>query len=114
MKKKLMPFLGIIAVKIFALLPLLLGAVGFLALKALVVGKIALIIAGVLALQKYSHSGLAGFSKLTDAYSASASSYSPTVATGPGAYYRRSIEDQAASQHLAYNAHVPHEIQTSS
>lgn len=109
-KKKLLPFLGLLAVKIFALLPLLLGAVGFLALKALLVGKIALIIAGILALQKYSSAGsFGGFGKLTDGFGASGSSYSAPVAS-PGGYYRRSIEDQAAAQHLAYSAQVPQEI----
>lgn len=109
-KKKLLPFLGLLAVKIFALLPLLLGAVGFLALKALLIGKIALVIAGILALQKYSHGGsFSGFSKLTDGFAPAGSSYSAPVSS-PGGYYRRSIEDQAAAQHLAYSAQVPQEI----
>lgn len=115
-KKKLLPFLGLLAVKIFALLPLLLGAVGFLALKALLVGKIALIIAGILALQKYSSGGgnFGGFGKLTDGFGASPSSYSPSLSSPGGGYYRRSIEDQAAAQHLAYSAQVPHESSSSS
>lgn len=93
---------------------MLLGAVGFLALKALLVGKIALIIAGILALQKYSSSGsFGGFGKLTDGFGASGSNYSPSLSS-PGGYYRRSIEDQAAAQHLAYGAQAPQEISSSS
>lgn len=113
-KKKLLPFLGVLAVKIFALLPLLLGAVGFLALKALLIGKIALVIAGILALQKYSSTGnFGGWSKLTDGFGSAASSYSPVSSPG-GPYYRRSIEDQTGAQHLAYSAQVPQSVSPTS
>jgi len=113
-KKKLLPYVGLLAVKLFALLPLFLGAVGFFALKALLIGKIALIVAAVLALQKFSAVGsFGGFGKPTDGFSVSGPSYSPSIGS-PGGYYRRSIEDQAAAQHLAYNAHAPHEASTSS
>lgn len=92
------------------MLPLFLGAVGFFALKALFIGKIALIVAAVLALQKYS---VFGFSKITDGYPVSGPSYNPSISS-PGGYYRRSIEDQAAAHNLAYNAQAPHEASASS
>ena len=113
LKKKLLPYVGVLAVKFFALLPLLLVVVGFFVLKALVFGKIALIVAALLALQKYSHGGFAGFNKWTD-YGVSGSNYSPAIATGVGGYYRRSIEDQAAAQQLAYNGHTPQQTPATS
>lgn len=115
MKKKLLPYLGIFAVKIFALLPVVLGIVGFFAIKALFVGKIALIVAAVLALQKYAGGGggFGGFAKQQpqpDIYGASASSFSPSVANSPaGGYYgRRSVDDKTAAHNLAYNAYSSH------
>lgn len=47
-----MPLLLLLKVKAIFLIPILLGGLALLAFKALVIGKIALIISGILALQK--------------------------------------------------------------
>jgi len=53
-KKKdyLLPFILALKLKAVALVPLVLGAIALLALKALVVGKIALALSGLIGLQK--------------------------------------------------------------
>jgi Protein of unknown function (DUF1676) len=53
-KKKdyLLPFILALKLKAVALVPLVLGAIAMLALKALVVGKIALVLSGLIGLQK--------------------------------------------------------------
>lgn len=47
-----LPLIAAAGLKIFALVPILLGGLGLLALKALFFGKIALLVAGVMAFQK--------------------------------------------------------------
>lgn len=57
----------LIGAKLVTLLPLALGAIGLMALKALVVGKIALIFAAILAFQKFFAGGagnIGGFGKV--------------------------------------------------
>lgn len=112
LKKKVLPILGLLAVKIAAVLPLLLGIIGFFALKALVFGKLALLIAGVLAFQKYASSS-GGFGKITDTWGTAnaANAWSAPAAPGAnGGYYRRSME--AAAQQLAYNGQMQPSAQT--
>ncbi|XP_008182307.1 uncharacterized protein LOC100169409 [Acyrthosiphon pisum] len=106
LKKKMLPILGFLAVKIVAVLPILLGIIGFFALKALVFGKLALLIAGVMAFQKYA-SASGGFGKIADTWSAGNVQAAPWSApaapsTNGGGYYRRSME----AQQMAYNGQV--------
>lgn len=52
-----MPLIAAAGVKLFALIPIVLGSLGLLVMKALFVGKIALLLAGVLAFQRLFGSG---------------------------------------------------------
>lgn len=59
----------LVGLKIFAVIPVVLGVIGLVAAKALIVGKLALIISGIIALQKFFGSGggaggFPGFSKV--------------------------------------------------
>lgn len=113
LKKKVMPILGFLAVKIVAILPILLGIIGFFALKALVFGKLALLIAGVMAFQKYA-SASGGFGKIADTWSAGNVQAAPWAAsaapsTNGGGYYRRSMQE---AQQMAYNGQVQPSAQT--
>lgn len=47
-----LPLIAAAGLKVFALVPILLGGLGLLALKALFFGKIALLVAGIIAFQK--------------------------------------------------------------
>ncbi|XP_025191150.1 uncharacterized protein LOC112591518 [Melanaphis sacchari] len=112
-KKKVLPILGFLAVKIVAVLPILLGIIGFFALKALVFGKLALLIAGVMAFQKYA-SASGGFGKIADTWSAGNVQAAPWSApaapsTNGGGYYRRSMQE---AQQMAYNGQVQPSAQT--
>jgi len=112
LKKKVLPILGFLAVKIVAVLPILLGIIGFFALKALVFGKLALLIAGIMAFQKYAGAS-GGFGKIADTWSAGNVQASPWAAsaapsTNGGGYYRRSME----AQQMAYNGQIQPSAQT--
>lgn len=113
LKKKVLPILGFLAVKIVAVLPILLGIIGFFALKALVFGKLALLIAGVMAFQKYA-SASGGFGKIADTWSAGNVQATPWAASAApsangGGYYRRSMQE---AQQMAYNGQVQPSAQT--
>ncbi|PBC33588.1 hypothetical protein APICC_00758 [Apis cerana cerana] len=56
-KKIALPLIAAAGVKLFALIPIVLGSLGLLVMKALFVGKIALLLAGVLAFQRLFGSG---------------------------------------------------------
>ncbi|XP_011880752.1 PREDICTED: uncharacterized protein LOC105569163 [Vollenhovia emeryi] len=61
-KKMILPLIAAAGIKIFALAPILLGVLALLTFKALVYGKIALIVAGIMAFQKFfGGSGAGGF-----------------------------------------------------
>ncbi|KAL1137694.1 hypothetical protein AAG570_009390 [Ranatra chinensis] len=113
MKKKLMPILMLIGVKLAALLPLALGVIGLMALKALFVGKIAFIIAAIIAAQKFFAGGgsIASFGKLIvqapEAWSSGASSGWSSGAASSGPYYRRSLDKPSSAHEMAYSAQVP-------
>lgn len=107
----MLPILGLLAVKIVAVLPFVLGVIGFFALKALVLGKLALIIAGLMAFQKFGGSA-GGFGKIADTWSTAnvASPWpAPAAPSANGGYYRRSME---AAQQLAYNGQMQPSVQT--
>ncbi|XP_063229137.1 uncharacterized protein LOC134534585 [Bacillus rossius redtenbacheri] len=120
--KTLMPLIMGIGLKLMALLPIGLGVIGLLAAKALLVSKVALILAGVLAAQKLlgSGGGLSGLGSAAGWASGNSgggwSSSPPAAAaagwasSGPGSssYYRSFDADAAASAHdIAYKAQAP-------
>ncbi|XP_075210978.1 uncharacterized protein LOC142318289 [Lycorma delicatula] len=116
LKKKIFPILMLVGLKIFAVIPVILGIIGLVAAKALVVGKLALIIAGIIAIQKFigsgGGSGFSGFNKgsVSDAWSSGGSGGWASPSSSQGGYYRRSIED--AAHQMAYSAQIPDNYQT--
>ncbi|KAL1449592.1 hypothetical protein WDU94_002083 [Cyamophila willieti] len=116
-KKKFTPILMLLGAKIFAILPIVIGVVGFMAIKALLIGKLAMLLAGFLAVQKFVGGGGfsgAGLSKFSpDSYVSSpavshGSGWSaPATGAQSGGYYRRSYQD---AQNLAYAAQAPEEV----
>ncbi|XP_054002646.1 uncharacterized protein LOC128889218 [Hylaeus anthracinus] len=115
MKKMILPIIAAVALKIFALVPILLGGLGLLVLKALFVGKIALLVAGVLAFQRLFGSGSSGaasiFSKNTQpapAWLDSGSQPWPaSAATQSQGYYKRSFDEKMDAHSMAYAAQAP-------
>ncbi|XP_057340902.1 uncharacterized protein LOC130677976 [Microplitis mediator] len=125
-KKMILPLIAAAGVKVFALIPILLGGLGLLVLKALIVGKVALLLAGVMMFQKLFGSGAVGsgssvgsiFGKAPYAQPAPVAAYydapsssnqwAPNVATTNNGYqYKRSFNDEKNAQKLAFSAHVP-------
>ncbi|CAK9795188.1 hypothetical protein ANTPLA_LOCUS272 [Anthophora plagiata] len=120
-KKMAMPLIAAAGVKLFALVPLLLGSLGLLVMKALFVGKIALLLAGVLAFQRLFGSGsnpgaTSIFSKNVQPAAQwydNANQAWPSGATAgvqSQGYYKRSfdIENGKADAHsMAYSAQAP-------
>jgi hypothetical protein len=104
MKKKLMPILMLVGVKLMALLPLALGVIGLMAVKALFVGKLAFIIAAIIAFQKFFTGGssISSF-KAPETWTSSASSGWNSPTSGSGPYYRRSLQ----AHDMAYSAQIP-------
>ncbi|EFN64637.1 hypothetical protein EAG_08280 [Camponotus floridanus] len=114
-KKIVTPLIAAMGIKLFALVPILLGGLGLLALKALFFGKIALLVAGIVAFQKlFGGSNVAssffGKNPTSIFYDTGASGNWP-AASSAGAYqgYRSfDIDDAKVDAHnLAYSAHVP-------
>ena len=117
MKKMMLPLIAAAGVKIFALVPLLLGGLGLLVLKAIVVSKIALLLAGVLLFQKLSGAGGSGISAggLFGKNSQPSWESQPSQGWGAGSssqsqgYYKRSFDEAAkvAAHQMAYSAQAP-------
>ncbi|CAI6367979.1 unnamed protein product [Macrosiphum euphorbiae] len=96
-QKMLMPLLMLLKMKAIALVPLAIGALALLAFKALVVGKIALVLAVVMGIQK-----LLANSKSQQSYEVvSHPHYTEEHGHGHGGGYRRSLEGESA-QEMAY------------
>ncbi|XP_033340380.1 DUF1676 domain-containing protein Osi14 [Megalopta genalis] len=113
MKKLILPVVAAVAVKLFALVPILLGGLGLLVAKALVVGKVALLVAGVLAFQRLFNGENKGqasfFSKNTQPAwldNGSQGWSSGAVAQQQG-YYKRSFEAEKDAHAMAYAAQMP-------
>ncbi|XP_043266011.1 uncharacterized protein LOC122405387 [Colletes gigas] len=118
-KKMILPLIAVVGLKLFALVPILLGGLGLLVLKALFVGKMALLLAGVLGFQKLFGSNGSGpggfFSKNAQQTPAwldnTGQAWSAGSATGVQSqgYYKRSfdIDDGKDAQSMAYSAQVP-------
>jgi hypothetical protein len=92
--KMLLPFLLMLKLKAAALIPLALGALALLALKALIVGKLALVLSGLIGLQK-----LLSSKHSTQSYEVVAH---PHYSEEHG-HYGRSLEPQD----IAYRAYAP-------
>ncbi|KAG7190695.1 hypothetical protein KM043_006773 [Ampulex compressa] len=122
-KKMILPLIAAVGIKIFALVPILLGGLGLLALKALFVGKIALLLAGIMAFQKLfgSSSVSSGvnsvFSKNTqpgwfDGAASQGWSAGSVANSQPQGYYKRSFDVASEKQDahsMAYAAQMPNE-----
>ncbi|KAJ1525261.1 hypothetical protein ONE63_010085 [Megalurothrips usitatus] len=107
MKKMMGPILAGVALKIFAVVPILIGFLGLVAVKALVIAKIAFVVAAVIAAQKLLGggggigSGLAGLGGAGQGWSSGAGA----GWSGQGGYsYKRSM-DEAAANDMAYSAY---------
>lgn len=114
-KKMLLPLIAAAGLKIFALVPILLGGLGLLALKALFFGKIALLVAGIMAFQRlYGGSNVAGgfFGKNPTPniwYDNSAAAGWPAANTAGLQHqgYRSFVDAKIDAHNLAYSAHTP-------
>ena len=115
-KKMILPLVAAAGVKIFALVPILLGGLSLLVFKALVVGKIALLLAGILAFQKlFGGNGVSAssfFSKNaqpTGWIDAQPNQGWSASSAQPQGYYRRSFEPNtnADAHSMAYAAQAP-------
>lgn len=115
-----MPLIAAAGVKLFALIPIVLGSLGLLVMKALFVGKIALLLAGVLAFQRLFGSGngtTSFFNKnnqpstgWVDNAGGQGWSTSGNVAANvqPQGYYRRFDGHRQTDAHsMAYSAQAP-------
>ncbi|EDV90717.1 uncharacterized protein LOC6569677 [Drosophila grimshawi] len=120
--KILGPILALVALKAAALLPLLLGAIALIAGKALLIGKIALVLSAVIGLKKLlsqekhvtyevvahphhssSHSVSHGSDSYGSGYSADAGASSASYGSSGHGGWGRSID----AQDLAYSAQKP-------
>lgn len=117
-KKIALPLIAAAGVKLFALIPIVLGSLGLLVMKALFVGKIALLLAGVLAFQRLFGSGNGATSFFNKNNQPSTgwvdngggqgwSSGNVASNVQPQGYYR-SFNDQETDAHsMAYSAQAP-------
>ena len=109
--KMLLPLLLLLKLKFAALIPVALGGLALLALKALLIGKLALLLAGLIGLQK-----LLGNKHNTQTYEVVAhphythSSYGDEHGHG---HYGRSLPlaDSNDAHDLAYQAYTPEKKQ---
>ncbi|KAF4528616.1 hypothetical protein B566_EDAN009220 [Ephemera danica] len=95
-KKLLLPLLLALKLKAVALVPLILGGLALLAFKALVVGKIALVLSAIIGLQKLLGGG--GYKTYEVV------SHPHFDHHDAGHHYGRAIQEK---QELAYKAHAP-------
>lgn len=98
----LLPLLLLAKLKAAVLIPLALGGLALLALKALVVGKLALVIAGIIAVQKLLHKG-----HHSQSYEVVAHPQYSSHGDEHHGHYGRSLP--ADAQELAYNAYAKQE-----
>ncbi|XP_014212873.1 uncharacterized protein LOC106642570 [Copidosoma floridanum] len=116
MKKMFLPVVAAIGIKILALVPIFLGGLALLVAKALVVGKVALLIAAVLGFQRLFNGGTVGalpsigsvFNK-SPSYYETQGSWSSNPQPSPSQGYYRSFDDKVDAQKLAYSAQAPNE-----
>lgn len=97
--KQLLPLLALAKLKITALIPLFLGIIAFAAAKAVLLAKIALLVAGIIALKKL----LASKHHETSYEVVAHPHHDEHYASSGGHGWGRSIDD---AQDLAYAAHI--------
>jgi hypothetical protein len=97
-KKLLLPLLLLFKLKAAALLPLAIGFLALIAFKALIIGKLALLLSGIIALKKLFDSK--GSSQSYEVVAHPHASYDEHH--GGGGHYGRSFD----GQNLAYSAHA--------
>lgn len=91
-------------------------AIALIAGKALLIGKIALLLSAIIGLKKLVSGGeahekttyeIVKHPQVSQSHTYSSSHYGNDFdATGPGGHYRRSVEDEAAAQDRAYRAYA--------
>lgn len=91
-------------------------AIALIAGKALLIGKIALLLSAIIGLKKLVSGGenhekttyeIVKHPQVSQSHTYSSSHYGGDFdATGPGGHYRRSVEDEAAAQDRAYRAYA--------
>ncbi|NP_001129360.1 osiris 9 precursor [Bombyx mori] len=96
--KQLLPLLAIAKLKIMALIPLFLGIIAFAAAKAVVLAKISLLVAGIIALKK-----LLASKHTETSYEVVAHPHHEEHYASSGHGWGRSIDD---AQNMAYSAHI--------
>lgn len=96
----LLPLLLLFKLKAAALLPLVLGFLALVAFKALIIGKLALLLSGIIGLKKLFESKHSSQSYEVVAHP---SHQSYDEHSGGGGHYGRSLGD---GQQLAYGAYV--------
>lgn len=115
LKKMIGPIIAGVAIK-GGFLAIAFQAIALIAGKALLIGKIALLLSAIIGLKKLVAGGeshekttyeIVKHPQVSQSHSYSSSHYgSDFDSTGPGGHYRRSVEDEAAAQDRAYRAHA--------
>lgn len=115
LKKMIGPIIAGVAIK-GGFLAIAFQAIALIAGKALLIGKIALLLSAIIGLKKLVSSGeahekttyeIVKHPQVSQSHTYSASHYGNDFdTTGPGGHYRRSVEDEAAAQDRAYNAYA--------
>ncbi|CAH4036958.1 uncharacterized protein LOC123720457 [Pieris brassicae] len=117
LKKMMGPIMAGLAIK-GGFLAMAFQAIAIIAGKALLIGKIALLLSAVIGLKKLVAGGeshekttyeIVKHPQVSQTHTYSASHYGGDFdSTGPGGHYRRSVEDEAAAQDRAYRAYAKH------
>lgn len=115
LKKMIGPILAGVAIK-GGFLAIAFQAIALIAGKALLIGKIALLLSAIIGLKKLVAGGeahekttyeIVKHPQVSQSHTYSSSHYgSDFDTTGPGGHYRRSVEEEAAAQDRAYRAHA--------
>lgn len=115
MKKMIGPIIAGVLLK-GGFLAIAFQAIALIAGKALLIGKIALLLSAIIGLKKLVSGGeahekttyeIVKHPQVSNSHTYSSSHYgSDFDATGPGGHYRRSVEDEAAAQDRAYRAYA--------
>ncbi|XP_013185008.1 uncharacterized protein LOC106130657 [Amyelois transitella] len=115
LKKMIGPILAGVAIK-GGFLAIAFQAIALIAGKALLIGKIALLLSAIIGLKKLVSGGeshekttyeIVKHPQVSQSHTYSSSHYGGDFdATGPGGHYRRSVEDEAAAQDRAYRAYA--------
>ncbi|XP_063369286.1 uncharacterized protein LOC134657654 [Cydia amplana] len=115
LKKMIGPIIAGVAIK-GGFLAIAFQAIALIAGKALLIGKIALLLSAIIGLKKLVSGGEAHEKTTYEIVKHPQVSHSQTYSsshygndfdtTGPGGHYRRSVEDEAAAQDRAYRAYA--------